>query len=110
MIGTGSRHIVLGMAIDTIIPNPVESQCGFGCMAVCAGRVGMRAHQRKAVVVVQFSNVVHQPVFRVMTPGAVGSNGLVVHIGVAGNTFQARIRKNQGLVAVSAIRPRMLAG
>lgn len=102
--------IVIFMAIDTIISDPVEAQSGFRFMTVGAGSRGMRAHQRESIVLVQFGNIVHQPVIRIVAAGAVVSDRSVVHIGMAGNTRGIRVGKNKALVAGPAIRADMLTG
>ena len=110
MVGAGGGCKIGEVAIDTIISNPVKSHRGFGFMAIGTGSQGVRADEGKSVVLVQFGNIVYQPVLRIMAPGAVFPDGSVVHIGVAGNTIGAGIRKNHGFVAGPAIHPYVLAG
>lgn len=68
MVGSGCGCIIFLVTIDTIVSDPVKPQCGFGFMTVRAGREGMRSEKRKAVVVMQFGDVVYQPIFGIMTP------------------------------------------
>lgn len=78
-------------------------------MAIRAGRQGVRARERKTVVLVQFGDVVDQPVFHVVAAGTVFPHGTVVHIRVAGNALGIRFGKNHRLVAGSAIDADVLA-
>lgn len=98
------------MAIDTIISNPVKLQFRCRFMAVGTSGVSVGAHQRKTIVLVQLSNIVHQPILRIMASCAVCSDSLIVHIGMAGNTVLARFRKDQGFMARSAVHPGVLTG
>lgn len=78
-------------------------------MAIRAGRQGVRARERKTVVLMQFGDIVDQPVFHVVAAGAVFPHGTVVHIRVAGNTLGVGFGKNHRLVAGSAIDADVLA-
>ncbi len=62
----------------------------------------MFTQEGKAVVKVQGGNVVHQPVVGGMATGTIRTQRLVVHIRMAGNTFQAGIREHKGFVAFFA--------
>ena len=79
-------------------------------MAILAIGQGMRTHQWKAVVLVQFCDVVHQPVVGIVAPGAVVPHRLVVHVCVAGIAFHAGASKHKGCVALPAIGGGVLAG
>lgn len=110
VIGTGGSRIIGAVAIDTIISNAVELQTGFGGMAVGASGNSVCADERKAVVVVQLRNIVHQPALRCMAPGTVIPHGSVVHIGVAGDAVGIGICKNHASVTDPAIDPDVLTG
>lgn len=110
VIGVGAGSVIVAVAIDAIVSDAVESQTGFGFVAVGASGQRMSAHQGKTIVLVQCGNVIDQPVLGGMTTGAVGAGRPVVQIGMTGNTFRARFRKDQRLVANPAIHPGMLTG
>ena len=110
VVWAGSGRIIGQVAIDTIISDALKLQTGFRFMTIRTGGNGVRANERKTVVVVQFRNIVHQPVLCIMTPGAVFSDGSVVQIGVTGNAVGIGIRKNHGFMAGPAIHPHVLAG
>ena len=108
--GAGSGSIIGEVAVDTIIPYPVEAQGGFRFMAIHTRGKGMGAQQGEAVVMVQFGNIVYQPAFRIVAAGTVVSNRSVVHVGVAGNTAGFSFRKHHASMAGPAIHPNMLPG
>lgn len=110
MVGAGGGHIVVPVAIDAFIAQTVEAQRRFGRVAIGAGGQGMRAEEGETVVLVQFRNIVHQPVQRVVAAGAIRPHGSVVHVGMAGDAIGLRLGKNQALVAGAAIDPDVLAG
>ena len=106
----GSRgQEILEVTINAFVADAVELQPGFGYMAVVATDLGMGAQQWKAIVLVQFRNVIHQPVFNGMAAGAVGANRHVVQVRVAGNAVGAGLLKNQVFVTQAAVRCGMTA-
>jgi hypothetical protein len=83
--GAAGCSIIGTVAVDTIVADTVESQIGFGGMAIDTGRAGVRAEQRKTVVLVQFRYIIDQPTVGVVAAGAVVADGPVVHVLVAGD-------------------------
>lgn len=87
MVGVGGCLKILTVAVDTIIPDPVELQPG------CSGVTLFTTHrlvypcQWKAVLLMKVRNVVNQPIGRRMAAGAIVAHGLLVHILVARYTI-----------------------
>lgn len=98
------------MAIDTIVSDAVKAQHRFRSMAIKTTGHRMSAHQGKAIVLVQFCDIVHQPIVGRVAAGTIRTDRHLVHVQVAGDTIGLRFRKYEGLVAVPAIRAGMLAG
>lgn len=109
VVGVGGGRKIGLVTIDTVIAHPVELQARFRFMAVGTSGRGMCANERETVVVVEFGNIIHQPVLRTVAPGTVIPDGSVVDIRVAGNTGSIGIREDQAFVAGPAIHPDMLA-
>ena len=103
VIGIGRCHKVIVVATDTIVSDPLKSQRRLGFVAIYTIRLSMGSDQRKAVVLMQLRNSVHQPVCRGMTPGAIVPDGLLVYVGMAGNALRTGIGKNQRRMATPAI-------
>ena len=61
------------------------------------------ARQRETALEVQLRDPVHQPVGGSMATRTIGAQRLLVHIGMAGNTFPAGFGKNQAFVAGPAV-------
>ena len=108
VVGVGGGVEIIQVAIDTVIADPVKLQGRFRYVAIIATQHCMCPQQGKSIFLMQFGNVVHQPVLGRMAPGAVRTNSGAVHIRMAGNTFGACLGKNQGLVTIPAIHPGML--
>ena len=103
VIGMGRCHKIVVVATDAIVSDPFKPQRRFGFVAIHTIGLGMGADQREAVVLMQLRNSVHQPVRGGMAPEAIVPDGLLVYIGMAGNTLRAGIGKNQGRVTTPAI-------
>lgn len=95
VVGVGGGGVILEVAIDTVVSNSFETQGTLRFMAIGTGGGGMGAGQRETVVLMQFGNPVHQPVFGIVAAGAIFPYRTVVHIGMAGDTFRFCIRKDQ---------------
>jgi hypothetical protein len=109
VVRLGRSNIIIEVAIDTFIAYPVEPEDCFRGVAIIAANDGVGAQQGEAVFLMQPGDLVHQPVFRGVATGTIHAYGLVVNIGVAGNTFGLGIFKNQCFVAALAIYPVVLS-
>ena len=103
VVGVGGGVEIIQVAIDAVIADPVKLQGRFRYVAIIATQHCMCPQQGKSIFLMQFRNIVHQPVRRRMTAGAVCPNSSAVHIRVAGNALGTRFLKNQGLMAIPAI-------
>jgi len=77
------------VAINAFNAQWAEQQEICRCIFMARKAVGryMSAYERKPASLVYLGNVVHHPGIRGMASSAVGTNCLVVHIGVTGNTL-----------------------
>ena len=107
VVGVGGGVEIIQVAIDAVIADPVKLQGRFRYVAIIATQHCMRPQQGKTILLMQFGDIVHQPVLGRMAPGAVRTNSGAVHVRMAGNTFGARLGKNQGLVTIPAVHPGM---
>lgn len=85
VIRTGRALVIIQVAIDTIVADPVKSQVALGSVAVDTVGRSMCPQQREAIVNMQLGNIINQPVVSGVAPCAVHTHGLLVHIGMAGN-------------------------
>lgn len=108
VVRIGRRRVIARMAIDTRIPDPVKLKRRFGLVTIGAVGQGVRAQQGEAVVLVQFGNVVHQPVVGGVAAGAIRPDRSLVHVRMTGNTAGFGIGENKGFVAGPAIDPGVL--
>ena len=69
----------------------------------------MRSGQRETAPLVDLGYVVHDPGCGCMAPAAVGSDGLVVHVGMAIHAGGFGLRENECRVAASAVGRKVLA-
>ena len=104
----GRGHEISPVAIDAGIANAVEFKPGFRDMTFITVGRSVRPQQRKPVVGMQFSNIIHQPATAVVTPAAVITHGIAVHIRMATDTAVFRFRKHQRPMAIPAVGRRML--
>lgn len=91
VIGHRGCEVLLPVAIDAIVADAIKTQSCFRVVAIFTARCGMPAQQRKAVLLVQFRNIIHQPVGWRMTTRTIGAHGLLVDVDMAGDTFRTGI-------------------
>ena len=108
--GIGGGVVILQMAVQAFIPDPVEFQYRLGNMALITIQGGMGPNQWKAILIVQAGNIIHQPVLRSVATRTVRTDSSTMHIRMAGNTLRGSLGKDKGLVAIPAINYGMLAG
>ena len=84
VVGLGSSLIILQMATDAVIADPVELQVLGGSMALLATYWLVDARERKPILDVQFRDIVDQPVGSRVATRTVGPDRLLVYIAVAG--------------------------
>lgn len=94
---------VIDMAVDTVISDPVELQGCSGGMTVCTTDGSVCTQKGKPIFLVEFCNIVHEPVGWSVAAGAVVAYGHPVDIRVAIHTLCVGFLKNQGYVAGPAI-------
>lgn len=87
MVGAFGRLKIVEVAVDTVVADPVEAELGFGSMAICAGGHSVCTQERKTIVLMQFRNKIHQPVFSIVATGTVHAQRLLVDIRMAGKTI-----------------------
>ena len=102
------RPELIEVAARAVVPDAAKLQCRLRTMAVKTACLRMCPDQWETVLVVDFENIVHQPIVGSVAAGTIAPGGHLVHIYMAGNTFGVRFRENQGLVAGPAINGRML--
>ena len=104
MVRVLRSHIVGLVAIDTVVPEPCESERVVGHMTVHAAQIVMRADQRETVLLVQFRDIIHQPGPWCVTSRTIIAYGHRVHVGVASHTISRNRRiESQRTVAGAAI-------
>lgn len=103
VIGIGGSREIGGVTADTIIAVAIKPQCCFCHMAVYTIGVGVYARKWKAVCLVKFRHIIHQPIIRSMTAGTIVPHRHLVHIGMAGDAIGFGLVKNEGRVAIPAI-------
>lgn len=94
---------ILQVTTGAVISDPVELKGGCRCVAFLTTHALVHARERESILEMQFGDVVNDPVFGSVAAGAVVAHCLLVHIGVAGNTFGTRSRKHQARMAGAAI-------
>ena len=62
VIGCRRSQIGIQMAIHTLVPNPVKAQSSFRSVAILAFRQPVIPEQGKSIALVQFYDVVNQPI------------------------------------------------
>lgn len=110
MTRTGRRLVFVEVAVGTFISNPVKTQGGFRGMTFLATDDGMIPQQGKAIDLVQFCHLVHQPVFRTVATGTVIANRHLVQVGMAGNTGTLRSPEDQCFMTCPAVHDFVPAG
>lgn len=96
-------HIVVLVAADAIVADPVESQWIAGGMAVRAAQAAMRTSQCESILLMQLGHGVHDPIHRGMASHAIVANGHGMHIGMARHALHRSRVEDQGGVAGAAI-------
>lgn len=91
VIGVGRSCVLIAVAVDAVIADAVEAQSCFRKVALVATGRSVGAHQWEAVVLVQFRNIVNQPVVGVMAASAIHSHRLLVNIGMTINALGSGI-------------------
>lgn len=102
MIGLGGRQIILLMAIETFHTQRLEPQQRSRWMARLAIGRGMCTQQWKAAELMDFGDILNDPRLRRMAALAIGAQGLIMHILMAGNTFASGFVENQRFMALPA--------
>ena len=74
MVRIGRGVKLIEVAIDTVIPYAVELKFGFGSMTVFTTDRSMHAHEREAIVLVYFRDIIDQPVLGGMAAGTIGAH------------------------------------
>lgn len=82
MVGTGGSQVILKMAIVTANPNRLETEQRGTLVAVVAVSGAVRAHQGKPALLMKQSDVGYYPRTWGMAAGAIGAQGVLVHIGM----------------------------
>ena len=104
MVRAGCTVVIVKVTIDAFDTKRAKiKQCGR-CIGMAVVTIGsdMRPDQREPAPLMQFRNVVHNPGSGCMTAAAIGSHGLIVHVGVARNALGSRFGKLQRCVAQPA--------
>ena len=63
MIGCRGTVVGVVMAIETIIPQALPAQAGFGIMTIDTGQREMGTYEREAVFFMDLGYLIYQPVF-----------------------------------------------
>ena len=87
MIRVGCIVEIFAVATYAIVPNSIETQRRFAQVAGIATHRCVYAGEGETILLVEFSDVVYQPVIRRMAARAVVPDGLLVNVRVAGNTI-----------------------
>lgn len=87
VVGVGTGLVILQVAVHALITNRTEHQRRSAGVALHTIGFFVGSYQREAVLNVQISNIIYNPVGSGVAPGAIISNSLLVHILVAGNTI-----------------------
>ena len=112
-IGREARHhmvrvrgglVVRLMAIEALIADPCERGAVVRYMAIHTAQVAIHPHQRKAILLIQFRNVIHQPAHRGMAARTIITDGHAVNVRMARNAVAPGcLAKDHGGVARFAI-------
>lgn len=94
---------ILQVTTGAVVSDPVELKRGCRCVAFFTTHALVYACERESILEMQFGDVVDDPVFGSMAAGAVVAHCLLVHIGMAGNTFGAGTGENQAGMAGAAV-------
>ena len=103
VIGRSSSLIGVEVTIHTLISNAIKTQIRFRIVAIPAIRQLVVSQQRKAVLLVYFGNIIHQPTVRIVATTAITPHTLLVQINMAIHTIRADLAKNQAFVTSPAI-------
>lgn len=112
MVWFGGGNIFVAVAIDAVNTQRAKQQeigRGIFMTGVTVGR-GVGADQRKPASLVDLGDVVNHPGIGRMASCAIGSHGLVVHVGMARHTLPACFGKFKGDMAHPAVNSLMLTG
>lgn len=71
------------MTVDALIPQTCESERILGLVTIHAAEIPVRAYQGKAVLLMQFRDVVNKPGVRCVAARAIVAHGHGMHIRVA---------------------------
>ena len=103
MVGIGGSREIGSVAADTIIAVAIKPQRCFCRMAVYTTGIGVYARKWKAICLVKFRHIIHQPIIRSMATGTIVAHRHLVDIGMAGDTISGGLFKDEGRVAIPAI-------
>ena len=103
VIRIGRCHEIFQVATGAIISDPVEHQAGGGAVAFIATDGSVYAIERETIFLVNSSDIIDQPIGIIVATGAIGTCCLLVHIGMAGNTFGFGFRENKRTVAGATV-------
>lgn len=103
VVGVGRSLVILSMAIHALVADGVELQGGSRLVAFLAAHRLVYPGKREAVFDVDGRDVIHQPVIGRVAARAVGAQGLLVHVGMAGKAFRIGLGEHQAGVALAAI-------
>jgi hypothetical protein len=85
VIGRRCSQIGIQVAIHTLIPNPVKAQSSFRSVTILAFCQPVVPKQGKPIALVQFYDVVDQPIVCIMATFTICTHRLLVEINMAGN-------------------------
>lgn len=103
VVGIGRSLKVAPVAVEAVVPDPIELKGRGRRMALVTRHRLVRARQREAVLDMKIGHIVHHPIGRGVATGAVGAHGLLVHVQMARKALRLGFRKNQTFVATPAI-------
>jgi len=111
VVWVGGSIIIFLVAVDAFHAHWSEIEERSGGIEVAVVTVGrdVRSYKREAAPLVDLGDVVHDPGRGGMASAAIGSHSLVMHVGMACNTFVPGFGKLQRLVARPAWHGLMLS-
>jgi hypothetical protein len=105
VIGIRGGLIIFSMAINAFDAERTKNEKIWGCirMTVIAISRDMGTNQRKAASLMDLGNIIHHPWNGGMASSAIGSDGIIMHICVAGNALLSGFGKFQWCMTLPAI-------
>jgi hypothetical protein len=95
--------IIVAVAIITQHPNGFKTEQRSGFVTICAIGVSMGSNKRETAALMNFCYIFHNPGFCSVAPGAIRTDGLVMHIGVTIDAGGFGFRKHQRWMTCPAI-------